>query len=208
MLQVNSGNLMRSIKTEYSFWDLLKIIFKILFYKMNFTWELDDGKGEREKERKKQEKYVFITLYYNTYFSTHDMIRFILHVVFTWVLTGSIATLETSLSASLWQCTQIQREWESICVWEKERAREQSLSLWKLNLLQPAKICLGDLLRQKVRHYLFHSHTKETLTYSCVETVVPFSSDYYFSVQLTCGADGKVFGKARPSFGSIIGVLY
>ncbi len=55
MLQVNSGNLMQNIKTEYSFWDLLKIIFKILFYKMNFTWELDDGKGEREKE-KKQEK--------------------------------------------------------------------------------------------------------------------------------------------------------
>ncbi len=52
MLQVNSGNLMQSIKTEYSFWDLLKIIFKILFYKMNFTWELDDGKGEREKEKK------------------------------------------------------------------------------------------------------------------------------------------------------------
>lgn len=162
---------------------------------------------ERKKARKRS-LYNLITLILHSILSTHDMIRFILHVVFTWVLTGSIATLETSLSASLWQCTQIQREWESICVWEKERAREQSLSLWKMNLLQPAKICLGDLLRQKVRHCLFHSHTKETLTYSCVEAVVPFSSDYYFSVQLTCGADGKVFGKARPSFGFLISVLY
>lgn len=56
MLQVNSGNLMQSIKTEYSFWDFLKIIFKILFYKMNFTWELDDGKGERKREKSKKNK--------------------------------------------------------------------------------------------------------------------------------------------------------
>ncbi len=51
---------MQSIKTECSFWDLLKIIPKILFYKMLFNWELDDDKGEREKESKKISLYNLI----------------------------------------------------------------------------------------------------------------------------------------------------
>lgn len=106
-----------------------------------------------------------------------------------------------------------------VCVRVRERALEQSLSLWKMNLLQPAKICLGELLRQKVRHCLSQTRTRETLTNSCIETVMPFSYSHYFCIQLTCGVDGKVFGKdcvscahpslllARPSV-FLICVLY
>lgn len=120
------------------------------------------------------------------------MIRFILHVVFTWVLTGSIATLETSLSASLWQCTHRYRENEKVCVREKESPGAITVSLKD----EPPSTC-QDMPRRTAQtegETLSLSIPHKRDTNSSIETIAPFSYQHYFSIQLTCGVDGKVFG--------------
>ncbi len=70
MLQVNSGNFIAQYTNWMFFRDLIKIVFKILFYKMIFNWEVNDDKGEREKESKKISLYNLILwhLFYTQYF--------------------------------------------------------------------------------------------------------------------------------------------